>query len=138
MSRTQTTRRQEIEVCSTATRCAEKAIELSKGAWYSTLGLAECVWHSAQFESNEAKFNKTLMQAERLFQRSVDSNLNRSNILALVRFYRSTYQAMPFVLAYQQYERTEHNKSDHLRGSFMWAEGVLQLWYAKYPIDPAI
>ena len=40
---------------------------------------------------------------------------------------------MPFVLAYQQYERIEHNKSDHLRGSFIWAEGVLQLWYAKYP-----
>lgn len=133
MSRTQTTRQQEIEVCSKATRCAEKASEFSEGAWYSTLELAECVWHSAQFESNEVQFNRTLSQAERLFQQSVDSNLNRSNILALVRFYRSTYQAMPFVSAYQQYERIEHNKSDHLRGSFMWAEGVLQLWYAKYP-----
>jgi len=40
---------------------------------------------------------------------------------------------MPFVYAYQQYERIEHNKSDYLQGSFMWAEGVLQLWYSKYP-----
>lgn len=133
MSRTQTTRQQEIEVCSKATRCAEKANELSKGAWYTTLGLAECVWHSAQFESDEVKFNRTLSQAEDFFQQSIDSNPNRLNTLALVRFYRSTYQAMPFVSAFQQYERTEHNKSDYLRGSFMWAEGILQLWYAKYP-----
>ncbi len=133
MSRTQTTRQQEIEISNKATRCAEKANELSGGAWYSTLQHAECVWFSAQFESNEVQFNRTLSQAERLFQQSVDSDLNRSNTLALARFYRSTYQSMPFVSAYQQYERIEHNKSDYLRGSFMWAEGVLQLWYAKYP-----
>jgi hypothetical protein len=88
MSATQTTKRREIDVCSQAIRCAEKANELSEGAWYSTLGLAECIWHSAQFESNEIKFNSTLNQAERLFQKSIESNLNRSNILALVRFYR--------------------------------------------------
>lgn len=133
MSITQTTRRQEIEVCNRAIRCAEKANELSKGAWYSLLELGECVWNSAQFESNEVKFNKILSQAECLFQQSVDSDLNRPNILALTRFYRSTYQAMPFVSAYQQYERIEYDKGKYLRQSFMWAEGVLQLWYAKYP-----
>lgn len=133
MSRTQPTRQQEIDVCSQAIRCAQKANELSEGAWFSTLELAECVWHSAQFETNDVRFNNTLSHAEHLFQQSVDNNLNRSNILALVRFYRSTYQAMPFVTAYQQYERIEHNKSDYLQGCFTWAEGVLQLWYAKYP-----
>lgn len=133
MSKTQTTRIQEIEVCSKAIRCAQKAVKLSEGVWYSLLDLAECVWHSAQFEANEVRFNKTLSEAEGLFQQSVDKELNRINILALARFYRCTYQAMPFVSAYQQYERIEHNKSEYLRGSFMWAEGVLQLWYAKYP-----
>lgn len=141
MSRTQATRQQEIEVISQAIRCAKKAVELSEGTWYSLLDLAECIWYSAQFETNEVKFNKTLSQAEGLFQASVDKELKRANILALARFYRSTYQAMPFVTAYQQYESIEHNKCAYLRQSFILADGVLQLWYDKYPhelVDPLL
>lgn len=133
MSTTQATKQQEIEVCNKAIRCAEKANELSNAAWYSLLELAKGVWHSAQFESNEVKFNSRLSQAEQLFQQSVDSDLNRSNILALAQFYKMTYQAMPFVYTYQQYERIEHNHIEYLRHSFRWAEGVLHLWYSKYP-----
>lgn len=135
MSRAQNTRQQEVEFSTQAIRCAEKASEVSAGAWYSILELANCIWHSAQFERNEIAFNQLLQKAETYFQTSVGDDFNRSNALALAQFYRSTYQSMPFVVAYQQYARIEHNKNEYLKGSFMWGEGVLQLYYGDYPPD---
>ena len=133
MSRLQPTRKQEIDFSERAVRCAQKACEISDQSWFSTLEFANCLWHSAQFERNEEAFNRVLIRAEEYLRRSVEADRNRNNTNALAQFYRNTYQSMPFVLAYEEYARVEYNRDDYLRGSFLWAEGVLQLYYSDYP-----
>lgn len=133
MSKLQLTRKQEVDFSEQAIRCAQKACDVSHYSWFATLELANCQWFSAHFERNDEQFHRILEQAEQNVRKSIDENKNRNNTLALAQFYRSTYQSMPFVRAYEQYASIEYNKDDYYRGSYLWAEGILQLYYGEYP-----
>lgn len=133
MSRFQTTRNQEIHFSEQAVRCAEKACKTSANLWYTHLELANCYWHAAQFEKGDEHFNRMLEETERNLWNSIELEKNENNTQALARYYRNTYQSMPFVLAYEQYASVEKSKPEYYRTSYLWAEGVLQLYYGEYP-----
>lgn len=133
LSRYQTTRNAEKLTSDRAIRCAEKACDLLPQSWDAFLQLALCHWHIAQFEKDDKSFNYRLEKTETFLWQSVDRDSNRNNMLALASYFRNTYQSIPFFKAYEQYSLLEHNKREYYRGSYLYAEGALQLHYGKYP-----
>lgn len=133
MSKYQTTRIAQVKMSQEAIRCAQKAVDAKTDSWDAYLELGLSFWHYSQYENEDEKYNCRIKSAEDLLWESATLEPTVYNLLAICRLYRLTYQTTPFFECFDLYAMKEYNKRRFLRNSYMYGEGVIQLWYARYP-----
>lgn len=134
-SRYKVARADQMKYSESAIRCAQKAVELEESSWVAHLEFGNAQWHIAQFDRGDKAFHVRIRQAEASYWRSVGLRATVYNTLAICRFFRNTYQTSPSLESFGRYRLLEVNRRRLLRQAYLYAEAVLQLWYAKVPSD---
>jgi len=120
---------------SEALRCAERACEEKPLIPAALLerGLAE--WANARYAHSDLEYADMLRDADSSLKDSQSLGLSEVASLARARFYRLTYQPIAACEVFEDCCSKAQNRRRILRESPIYAESVLQLWYAGYPND---
>lgn len=133
MAKLQTTRIQQEQMSQKALRCARKAVDVFPDSWNAHLEQGLALWYSSEFEKDDMAFHRRLEEAEQELWKSYSLQATVFNLLTLSKYFRATYQTLPFLECFDKYALIEHNKRRYYDESYLFAEGVLQVWYSGYP-----
>ncbi len=133
MAKLQTTRIQQEQMSQKALRCAHKAVDEFADSWNAHLELGLALLYTSEFEKGDKEFHRRLEEAEQALWKSYSLQATVFNLLALSKYFRVTYQTLPFLECFDKYSLIEHNKRRYYDESYLFAEGVLQVWYSGYP-----
>jgi len=133
MSKYQPTQVAKNRMAQEALRCAQKAVSSNSESWDAHLELGLSFWHCSQFEKQDEQYSNFLKSSEDSIWESITIEPTVYNLFAICRFYRMTYQIAPFLECFDLFAKREYNKRRYLKMSYIYSEGVMQLWYSKYP-----